>query len=153
VKRSKPEAETTKTDLGATRRRLASFVGTEGYKPDLLARIAGICRKLHDEAQAGSYYLLSDESGPEVEAAVETFVQSCGGSAQAIVRGLPRFPERDRIEAYSPVVRARIVRYGLEKELGRTGKPRAVRKPGLALAAWALLALILLLLAVLVLRR
>jgi len=83
--------ETARVDPAATRRRLVSFLGSQGYKPDLLARIARIAVELNETVQAGRYWLLSEATGPDVDAAVEAFAESCQRMPRLMVSELPRF--------------------------------------------------------------
>jgi len=123
VPETKPE--TARVDPAATRRRLASFIGAEGYKPDLLARVARLSIELRETVQAGRYWLLSDATGPDVDAAVDAFAESCQRTPRLMVSELPRFSRDWDIEAYAAAARARIGKYGLSAHLAR----RAPRKP------------------------
>jgi hypothetical protein len=154
VNETKPE--TARVDPAATRRRLASFIGAEGYKPDLLARVARLSIELKEPAQAGRYWFLSDASGADVDAAVETFVQSCQGLPRLIASELPRFARDWDVEAYAPAAKARIAKYGLGDELGRRAPKKVQRKrrggaTGVAIAG--LVALLVLAGVVILLRR
>jgi hypothetical protein len=135
--------ETAQVDPAATRRRLASFVGAEGYKPDLLARLGRLSLELKEPAQAGRYWLLSDSAGPEVEAAIEAFARSCQGSPRLMVSELPRFARDWDLQAYPPRVRERISRYGLKPDLLLRNKaaPQVRRWSGAAVAVAVLVAL------------
>jgi hypothetical protein len=127
--------ETARADPAATRRRLASFIGAEGYKPDLLARIGRLSLELKEPAQAGRYWLLSDAEGPEVDAAIEAFAQSCRGSPRLMVSELPRFARDWDVEGYPKVVRGRIVRYKLAADLElrrKSGEQPAPRRKWLS---------------------
>ena len=117
--------ETARVDPAATRRRLVSFLGSQGYKPDLLARIARISVELNETVQAGRYWLLSDATGPDVDAAVEAFAESCQRMPRLMVSELPRFSRDWEVVAYAAPARARIEKYGLAGDLAR----RAPRKP------------------------
>jgi len=117
--------ETARVDPAATRRRLVSFLGAQGYKPDLLTRIARISVELSETVQAGRYWLLSDATGPDVDAAVEAFAESCQRMPRLMVSELPRFSRDWDVVAYAAPARARIEKYGLAADLAR----RAPRKP------------------------
>ena len=146
--------ETARVDPAATRRRLASFIGSEGYKPDILARVARLSLELKEPAQAGRYWLLSDASGPEVDEAIERFADSCQRTPRLMVSELPRFSRDWDIEAYPEVVRARIDKYGLRDELARRErKKRVTSKSGMTALAIAGLIALLVLGALLVLLR
>lgn len=146
--------ETAKVDPAATRRRLASFIGPEGYKPDLLSRVGRLSIELKEPAQAGRYWLLSDAAGPEVDEAIEVFAQSCQRLPRLMASELPRFARDWDIEAYPELVRARIDKYGLRKELERRGpRTRAPSKSGITALAIALLAALLIMGALLILLR
>ncbi|MGZ6142464.1 MAG: DUF6584 family protein [Myxococcales bacterium] len=137
--------ETSRVDPAATRRRLAAFVGAEGYKPELLARVARLSIELKEPVQAGRYWLLSDATGPDVDAAIEAFVESCQRTPRLMVSELPRFQRDWDLEAYPEVVKARIEKYGLAEPLARRAprKPHAP-KPKMTLIAIALLGALLL---------
>ena len=121
--------ETITTDLPAARRRLAAFLPAEGYKPDLLARIGRMSMSLKEPAQAGRYWLLSDATGPDVEAAVEAFVQSCQSVPERVVAELPRFKRDWEVEAFAAPARKRVARYGLLPHL-EARRPAGAKKTG-----------------------
>ena len=146
--------ETSSVDPAATRRRLVSFVGTGGYRSDLLARIARLCVELEEPAQAGRYWLLSEASGPDVEAAIEAFAESCQRTPRLMASELPRFNRDWDVGAYPDLVKARIAKYRLEAELSRRAPKGSRRKrPGTALVAVAGVVLLAVFAAVLVLLR
>ena len=146
--------ETSKVDPAATRRRLASFIGPEGYKPELLARIGRLSIELKEPAQAGKYWLLSDATGPEVDEAIEVFATSCQRVPRLMASELPRFVRDWDVEAYPELVRARIDKYGLRNELARRApKDRSRSKSGMTGLAIAGLVALLIMGAVLVLLR
>ena len=119
------KAETARVDPGATRRRLASFIGGEAYKPDLLARVARLSVELNEPTEAGRFWFLSDAAGLEVDAAVEAFAKSCQRLPRLMASELPRFVRDWDLEQYTGPARERIERYGLAEALSR----RAPRKP------------------------
>jgi len=125
-----PDA-TANPDKVASRRRLSGFVSSEGYRPDLLSRIARISMELHETAQAARYWLLSDAVGPEVDAAVDTFVKSCNGTPRLIAFELPRFKRDWDVDTYAPAAKARIARFGLADELANRRPGGAPRRSGL----------------------
>jgi hypothetical protein len=109
------QADIDRGDLGSARRRLASTVGSRGYVPDLLAKVAELSVQMRDPVQAGRYWLLTPASGPEVEAAVEAFVRACRHDARQMASELPRFRLRHKVNEYPEVVRARLARFGIDK--------------------------------------
>ena len=142
---SNTNPESARVDPAATRRRLAAFLTAEPYKPDLLARVARLSVQLNEPAQAGRYWLLSDASGPEVDAAVEVFAESCQRLPRLMASELPRFVRDWELEAYAAPARVRIEKYGLADELSRRA-PRKPRRPDRRINAIALAALLVLLL-------
>ncbi len=152
---SNTNPESARVDPAATRRRLAAFVTAEPYQPARLARVARLSVELKEPAQAGRYWLLSDATGPEVEAAVELFAESCQRLPRLMASELPRFVRDWELEGYAPAALARIEKYGLADELSRRAprKPRRSGGPSTALAVAGLLALLLLLGALLVMLR
>jgi len=145
--------ETARVDPAATRRRLAAFIGMEGYKPDLLARVARLSIELKEPVQAGRYWLLSDATGPDVDAAVEAFAASCQRTPRLMVSELPRFARDWHVDAYAPAARSRIEKYGLAVELTRRRPQKEKRKKPMTAFALLGLAALLAFAAVLVLLR
>ena len=94
-------------------------MSADSYRPELLARIARLSMSMNEPAEAGRYWLLSGAAGPQVEAAVEAFVESCQRSPQLIAKELPRFLRDWDLEVYPPLVLERIERYGLAEHLAR----------------------------------
>ena len=143
---SNTNPESARVDPAASRRRLAASVAAETYQPDLLARVARLSLELHEQAQAGRYWLLSDATGAEVEAAVEAFAESCDRLPRLMASQLPRFVGDWELEAYLAPARARIEKYGLAAELSRRAprKPRRTDGPITAIALLGLLSLLLL---------
>jgi hypothetical protein len=133
--------ETARVDPAATRRRLASLIGAEGYKPDLLARVGRLSLDLSEPAQAGRYWLLSDLAGAEVDAAIEAFAESCGRLPRYMASELPRFVRDWDVQAFPQIVRSRIEKYGLAEELARRA-PRESKRPRAGVTALALAGLI-----------
>lgn len=125
---------TASADKAASRRRLSGFVSSEGYRPDLLSRIARISIDLQESAQAGRYWLLSDATGPAVDAAVDAFVESCQATPRLIASELPRFKRDWDLDAYAPAAKARIERFGLEDELAKR-RPGGARRASRLLSA------------------
>jgi len=66
-------------DLGAARRRLASYIRSVGFSAEMCERIARISVMMRDPAEAGRWYFAIDSSDPEAEGAISVFVESCGG--------------------------------------------------------------------------
>lgn len=138
--------ESARVDPAASRRRLAASVAAETYKPDLLAKVARLSLQLNEQAQAGRYWLLSDATGAEVDAAVEAFAESCERLPRLMASQLPRFVGDWELEAYLAPARARIEKYGLAAELSRRAprKPRRTDGPTTWIALLGLLSLLLL---------
>jgi hypothetical protein len=151
VPETKPE--TSRVDPAATRRRLAAFIGAEGYKPDLLARVARLSVELNETVQAGRYWLLSDATGPQVDAAVEAFAASCGRTPRLMVSELPRFTRDWDVDSYPEPARERIEKYKLADDLARRRPRKEPRKKPMTSVALLGLAALLLFAAVLVLLR
>ena len=143
---SNTNPESARVDPAATRRRLAAFLTSEPYQPEALARVALLSVQLNEPAQAGRYWMLSDATGPEVDAAVEVFAGSCQRLPRLMASELPRFVHDWDLEAYLAPARARIEKYGLAEELSRRAprKPRRSTGPATAIAVAGLLALLLL---------
>ncbi|MFN2549005.1 MAG: DUF6584 family protein [Myxococcales bacterium] len=141
-------------DPAATCRRLASFIGAEGYKPDVLARVARLSVELRETVQAGRYWLLSDATGSDVDAAVEAFAESCQRTPRLMVSELPRFARDWDVDAYPAPARARIGKYRLADDLARR-RPRQQpqKKPMTTVALLVLAALLLFAAALILLRR
>jgi hypothetical protein len=108
------EADVARGDLGTARRRLASAVASQPYAPDLLGRIADLSLRMGDPVQAGRYFLLSDRTGAEVDAAVEAFARSCGREPRRMAWELPRFRARWDLAALTPAARSRLGALGVD---------------------------------------
>ena len=152
---SSTNPESARVDPAATRRRLAAFVAAEPYKPELLAKVARLSVQLNEPAQAGRYWLLSDATGPEIDAAVEVFAESCQRLPRLMASELPRFVGDFELATYAAPALVRIEKYGLAAELSRRAprKPRRTEGPGTAFAVAGLLALLVLLCVALVMLR
>lgn len=111
---TRAQADVDRGDLGSARRRVASFISSTTYRPDVLAMAADISFKMHDPVQAGRYWLLTPAIGPEVEDAIEAFARACHHDAQVMASEMPRFKERCKVAAYPEVVRERLARYGVD---------------------------------------
>lgn len=145
--------ETGRVDPAATRRRLASFISAEAYKPDLLARVARLSIELKEPVQAGRYWLLSDSTGEDVDAAIEAFAASCQRTPRLMASELPRFKRDWDVEAYPEVVRQRIAKYGLAEHLARRAPKRQMPKQQMTLFALGGLLALLAFAALLILLR
>jgi hypothetical protein len=104
-------------DLGSARRRLASFVASGEYRPDVLARVGNLCLTMGDPVEAGRWYLLSSAEGTDVEHAVRRFVDTCGGNPAQALATLPHFRRRSDFAQYAGAPRARIEQFGLSAPL------------------------------------
>lgn len=107
------------------RHRLRSYLTAKGYEPDLLALMGRISHEMQDEFDAGRMWLLSNQTGPEVDQAIETFMRYAGETPKQIVDNLPKAVRLAVIEQYPQTIRERICRYGLEQAivLAPKGKP------------------------------
>jgi len=150
---SSTKPETARVDPAATRRRLASFIGSEGYKPDLLSRIARLSTELNETVQAGRYWLLSDATGPDVDAAVEAFAASCDRTPRLMVSELPRFARDWDVGSYAEPARARIEKYRLADDLARRRPRKEPERKSMTVIAILGLAALLAFAALLVLLR
>jgi hypothetical protein len=76
-------------DLGSARRRLMSYVSTQGYDEGIVEQIARICIRMHDLREAGRWYFLCDSKDAEAAEAIERFSASCNGNLRQILSQLP----------------------------------------------------------------
>lgn len=83
-------ADIERGDLRMARDRLISYVNAKGYSTDGVARIARICADMHDPFEAGRYWILSQEEGPQVDRAIAEFVRRSGSDPRRIFAQLPR---------------------------------------------------------------
>lgn len=111
IERAKQDVERDRHWLA--RQRLRSYLITNGYDPEVLAIIGRISLDMHDEFDAGRMWLLSNATGPEIDAAIETFVTRAGQHPNHIASCLPRSIRLELIDRYPKMVRERIGRYGL----------------------------------------
>lgn len=103
------------------RQRIESYLATKGYDADLLARAGRIAHDMHDDYNAGRLWLMSNATGPEVDRAIDVFMQYVGKNLQQAAWQLPRaarlvakhdLPARvrqrlERLELEDPVAKAR----------------------------------------------
>jgi len=102
-------------DFGLARMRLLSQLQQQGYSADLLARIGRISLDMHDLANAGRYWLLSNAQGPEVDAAIQVFADRCGGIAGNMVSQLPQALRQKPMASYAVEVQERLGRFGINE--------------------------------------
>jgi len=121
---TRAEEDIRRGDLGAARQRLASYLGTRGYDPELLDRIGRISHDMRDIAQAGRYWFLATASGPDIERAIAAFLRNAGHDPAIIASQLPRHALLDNVDAYPPSVQPRIHGAGLDTELVRVARHR-----------------------------
>lgn len=77
-------------DLGAARVRLISLAITSPYDPGLYERIARLCCRMGDKAEAGKWYFLCDSADSEGPACIDRFRARHGGDMRAILFALPK---------------------------------------------------------------
>jgi len=119
------ERDIERGDYGLARLRLVSYLSTQGYDPDLLARLGRIAYDMHDPFAAGMYWLTSTAEGPEVEEAIAAFRRRSGHTPTQIVSQLPRMLRMAGIHAYPKIVQDRLFRLGLDEAILFTpGPPR-----------------------------
>lgn len=127
IERAKQDVEAGRHWLA--RQRLRSYLITNGYDADVLATIGQISQDMHDEFDAGRMWLLSSATGPEVDAAMETFVSRAGKEPNQIASQLPRAVRLKMIEDYPELARTRIEKFGLasaiayEPRIGNEHRP------------------------------
>jgi hypothetical protein len=112
-------------DYGLARQRLTSYLSTEGYKPDVMARIGQISYDMHDMFQAGRFWLLSSAAGDGVDDAVARFIHDAGSESRAIVGQLPRVARLCSLEDYPDLVQERLRRFGLDEAIVIAGRAAA----------------------------
>lgn len=100
------------------RERLASFVASTGrYDRRVLSLLGDVCYAMADVPEAGRWWLLAGRAGPEVETAIDVFVQESGRDPQRIARQLPSaIAWRD----YPEEVRDRLARLGVAPDTSET---------------------------------
>ncbi|MBK8267809.1 MAG: hypothetical protein IPK83_05705 [Planctomycetes bacterium] len=95
------------------KRRLASSLGSRGYNAEKLGRLGRVCLDMHDPYEAGRHWLLSIETGPEVDAAIEIFLDRNGRKPEQIASQVMWKMRLERIEGYPEVVRIWLAELGL----------------------------------------
>jgi hypothetical protein len=111
---ARAETDVERGDLGSARRRLASFIASAGYTPEILTRAAEISMQMRDPVQAGRYWLLTPAEGVPVEGAIEVFALACHHNPQQMASELPRFKLRHKVASYPEVVQSRLKRFGID---------------------------------------
>lgn len=122
VERAKEDL--TRGDHWLARQRVASYLATKGYDPELLIFLGQICYDMHDAYEAGRYWLASTAEGEHVEQAIETFIRHKGGQPGGIAAALPSFVKWAPRESYPPVVQERLRRAGIDKAIPYPPRPR-----------------------------
>ncbi len=102
-------------DHWLARQRLASYLSSKGYDPDLLAQLGNISYDMHDAYAAGRMWLTSTAEGERVEEAIAKFIERAGHGPQQIASQLPRAVRLTSLDEYPPSAQARLRRLGLEK--------------------------------------
>ena len=111
------EEDVRRGDYGLARQRLASYLSTNGYDPDLLARLGQISHDMRDVHQAGRFWLTSTAQGEEVEQAVAVFLRRAGTDPASIVAQLPPTVRQPALDVFPELVRDRLRRHRLEKAI------------------------------------
>lgn len=119
------EQDLERGDYGLARQRLTSYLSTEGYDPQVMARIGQISCDMHDMFQAGRFWLLSSAAGDVVEDAVARFIRDAGSEPRAIVGQLPRVARLCSLDDYPDVVQERLRRFGLDEAIVFAGRAAA----------------------------
>lgn len=119
---ARAEEDVRRGDLWLAKLRLASYLTAAGYDGDVLNRLGRICHDMHDDFQAGKYWLLCDVDGPEVDRAIETFLKTFNEHPHHKLSALPR-QVRVSLDRYPPRVRARLERLGLAEVVEYAPRP------------------------------
>ncbi|MCW5776592.1 MAG: hypothetical protein KIS87_09150 [Phycisphaeraceae bacterium] len=101
-------------DYGMARLRLGSYLSSVGYDPATVSMLARICWDMGDPAEAGRFWLLSEDVGPDVDAAIEAFVRRAGASPAQLLSALPHWARAQKIGDYPTSVAARLRGLGIE---------------------------------------
>ena len=126
--------ERAKEDLGRgdhwlARQRVASYLATSGYDPELLTFLGQICFEMHDAYAAGRYWLASTAEGERVEQAIETFLRHSGGDPMSIAATLPSFVKSAPRGGYPAIVQERLRRIGISDAVSLVQVQRGEDKP------------------------
>ncbi len=101
-------------DHWLARQRLASFLSTKGYDPDVLVQLGKISYEMHDAYEAGRMWLTSTACGEEAERAIGVFVARARSGPRQVALQLPRAARLADLDAYPPIVQERLTRLGLQ---------------------------------------
>lgn len=71
-------------DLGMAKRRLGASLGSRGYDAVTLGKLGRVCWEMRDPYEAGRHWLLSTETGPEVDSAIKVFLDRNGRKPEQI---------------------------------------------------------------------
>jgi hypothetical protein len=112
-------------DHWLARRRLASFLSTVGYDPDVVEELGQISYDMHDAYEAGRMWLTSLAEGDHVEHAINVFVEHAGRDARQVCGQLPRVVRLPMLEAYPEKVQDRLRRLGLNAVIVEHPRGRA----------------------------
>ena len=72
---------------------------------------------MHDQYNAGRFWLATDSKGEQVEEAISTFLKHAGHEPQQVVKNMPHFVKLRRIEDYPAAVQVRLKLHGLEEAI------------------------------------
>ncbi len=100
--------------LGTARKRLISYMTSQGYDADIAARIGQISYDMRDHCHAGRYWLFSNALGPHVDEAIDLFRKDAAADPATCAISLPRHLLVRDPQNYPQVVRQRLVALGLE---------------------------------------
>jgi hypothetical protein len=117
------EADLQRGDFAMARTRLESYLRTEGYDAQVMARIGRIAADMHDPHSAARFWLLSSAEGPEVDAAIERLVSHLQRDPIRICDSMPWAARRVEFDNYPIVARERVERLGLRTRLRRLPPP------------------------------
>jgi len=97
--------------------RLASYISSTGYDPQVLERIGRIAYEMHDSYTAGRWWLASTAGGEEVERAIQTFITHAGRDPRQVAWQVPAAVRLCPLDAYPDSVQDRLRQLGLDKSI------------------------------------
>ena len=117
------EQDVARGDLWLARMRLACYLNSKGYDPDVVNRLGRICFDMHDTYAAGRYWLVGTAQGDDVAAAIEVFLRHTAHAPDQIGLRLPRAARRMSFVELPIVVQEKLTRRGLAASWKRWQPP------------------------------
>lgn len=113
------EEDLQRGDYKLAETRLSAHMNSKGYNAEMMARLGRIAHDMRDPFAAGKYWIVSTAEGPEVEAAINVFLQRCNKDPRQAASQVPRYARLKLLASYPLFVQARLQSQNLSDEIIR----------------------------------